>query len=199
MADCVKRTGVGFLFCRNLHPAMRFAASVRRTLGFRTVFNLLGPLTNPAGAKRHVIGVPQERLTTVLANALARLGSKRAMVVCGAGGLDEISPDGFTFVASLDHGRVQNSLLDAGGEYGERFPLDAITGGDAKENAKLLLGVLSGEDHGARRAAAVENAAAAILVADKASSYADAIAMANESVDSKRAIAKLKAMLEAMR
>jgi len=199
MADCVKRTGVGFLFCRNLHPAMRFAASVRRTLGFRTVFNLLGPLTNPAGAKRHVIGVPQEKLTMVLANALARLGSKRAMVVCGSGGLDEISPDGFTFVSTLEHGLVKNTLLDAGGQYGERFGLDAIKGGDAQENAKLLLGVLKGEDRGARRAAAVENAAAAILVADKASSYADSVAAAKESVDSGRAFAKLHAMLEAMR
>lgn len=199
MSDCVKRTGVGFLFCRNLHPAMRFAASVRRTLGFRTVFNLLGPLTNPAGAKRHVIGVPQEKLTMVIANALARLGSKRAMVVCGSGGLDEISPDGFTFVSTLENGHVRNTLLDAGGQYGERFPLDAIKGGDAQENAKLLLGVLKGEDLGARRAAAVENAAAAILVADKAPSYADAIAMAKESVDSGRALAKLNAMLEAMR
>ena len=199
MADCVKRTGVGFLFCRNLHPAMRFAASVRRTLGFRTVFNLLGPLTNPAGAKRHVIGVPQEKLAMVIANALARLGSKRAMVVCGSGGLDEISPDGFTFVSTLDNGLVKNTLLDAGGQYGERFGLDAIKGGDAQENAKLLLGVLKGEDRGARRAAAVENAAAAILVADKASSYADAVAAAKESVDSGRAFAKLNAMLEAMR
>ena len=135
----------------------------------------------------------------VIANALARLGSKRAMVVCGAGGLDEISPDGFTFVSTLDGGSVRNTLLDAGGEYGERFPLDAIKGGDAQENAKLLLGVLKGEDKGARRAAAVENAAAAILVADRASNYADALAMAKESVDSGRAVAKLNAMLEAMR
>ena len=199
MAECVKRVGVGFLFCRNLHPAMRFAASVRRTLGFRTVFNLLGPLTNPAGAKRHVIGVPQEKLAMVLAEALGRLGSTQAMVVSGAGGLDEISPSGFTFVSSLASGAVRNSLLDAGKEYGNRYPVEAIKGGDAATNAKLLLSVLNGEDRGAYRAAAVENAAAAILVGDKAASYAEALSRAAESIDSGRARAKLDAMLEAMK
>ena len=199
MAECVKRVGVGFLFCRNLHPAMRFAASVRRTLGFRTIFNLLGPLTNPAGAKRHVIGVPQEKLAMVLAEALGRLGSTRAMVVSGAGGLDEISPSGFTFVSSLANGTVRNSLLDAGKEYGECYPVTAIKGGDAATNARLLLAVLNGEEHGACRAAATENAAAAILVADKAQSYAEALALAAESIDSGRARGKLNAMVEAMK
>ena len=199
MAECVRRVGVGFLFCRNLHPAMRFAAAVRRTLGFRTVFNLLGPLTNPAGAKRHVIGVPQEKLAIIMAEALGRLGSTSAMVISGTGGLDEISPTGFTFVSSLANGTVRNSLLDAGKEYGESYPVTAIKGGDSATNARLLRSVLNGEDHGAYRAAAIENAAAAILVAEKAKSYAEAIALAAESVDSGRAAAKLSAMIEAMR
>ena len=199
MAECVKRVGVGFLFSKKLHPAMRFAAPVRRTLGFRTVFNLLGPLTNPAGAKRHVIGVPSEKIAPALAGALARLGSSRAMVVCGSGGIDEISPGGFTFVSALEGGVVRNSLLDSGAEYGERFSNDEIKGGDLETNAKLLLAVLEGEDKGARRAAAIENAAAAILVADKARDYAEALAIAKESVDSGRARAKLSAMLEAMK
>ena len=199
MADCVKRVGVGFLFCRNLHPAMRFAASVRRTLGFRTVFNLLGPLTNPALAKRHVIGVPHEKIAVVMADALGKLGSRRALVVSGADGLDEISPSGFTFTASLENGAVKCSLLDAGGEYGERYNVEAIRGGDARRNAKLLMSVLNGEERGACRAAAVENAAAAILVGEKAKSYAEALELARESVDSGRALAKLEAMLEAMK
>ena len=199
MAECVRRVGVGFLFCRSLHPAMRFAAPVRRTLGFRTVFNLLGPLTNPAGARRSVIGVPQEGLAMVLADALGRLGSTRAMVVSGAGGLDEISPGGFTFVSTLAGGAVRNSLLDAGGEYGERYPVEAIRGGDAATNAALLMSVLKGEERGACRAAAIENAAAAILVGDKAATYREALALAAESVDSGRAMAKLSAMLEAMK
>jgi anthranilate phosphoribosyltransferase len=199
MAECVKRVGVGFLFCRNLHPAMRFAASVRRTLGFRTVFNLLGPLTNPAGARRHVIGAPQEKIAVAMAGALAKLGSTRAMLVTGAGGIDEIGPDGFTFVANLEDGMVRNSLLDAGGEYGERHGIEAIRGGDAATNARILLSVLRGEDHGAYRAAAIENAAAAILVGGKAKTYAEGLSLAAESVDSGRAAAKLTAMLEAMR
>lgn len=199
MAECVKRVGVGFLFCRNLHPAMKFAASVRRTLGFRTVFNLLGPLTNPAGAKRHVIGVPHDKLAVTLAEALARLGSTRAMVISGAGGLDEISPEGFTFVSSLANGAVKNTLLDAGAEYGERHSVASIKGGDSVMNAKLLLSVLKGEDRGAYRAAASENAAAAILVADKAKTYVEALSLAAESIDSGRALAKLNAMMEAMK
>ena len=142
---------------------MRFAAPVRRTLGFRTLFNLLGPLTNPAGTKRQVIGVPNERTAMVFAETFRRLGSTRAMVVAGAGGLDEISPDGFTFVSSIEGGATRHLLLDAGGEYGERFGIDAIKGGDAAANAKILLSVLKGEDRGAYRAAAVENAAAAII------------------------------------
>ena len=192
----IREVGVGFLFAKELHPAMRFAAPVRRTLGFRTMFNLLGPLTNPAGAKRHVIGVPDERLAPVFAEALKRLGAVRAAVVAGSGGLDEISPGGFTFVSRLEGGSVRNILLDAGREYGERFDVAAIKGGDADTNAKILLSVLRGEEHGACRAAAVENAAAAILVGERAKNYAEALALASESVASGRALAKLESMIE---
>lgn len=191
----IRRNGIGFLFARELHPAMRFAAPVRAALGFRTVFNLLGPLTNPAGTKRHVLGVYSEKLAPVFAQTLAMLGSERAWIVAGMGGLDEISPDGFTFISSLEGGAVKSSLLDAGKSYGASYPLSAIAGGDPKTNAKILVSVLDGEDRGAFRAAAVENAAAAILAADLASSYPDALAMAAESIDSGRALAKLKAFL----
>ena len=194
---CVREVGIGFLFAKEFHPAMRFAASVRRTLGFRTVFNLLGPLTNPAGARRQVIGVPQERIAITFAETFRRLGSVRSMIVSGEGGLDEISPSGFTFVSSLGDGVVKNTLLDAGAAYGEHHTVDEIKGGDAKMNAKILLSVLSGEERGAYRAAAVENAAAAIMVADRAADYAEAIAVARESIDSGRAMDKLKAMIAA--
>ncbi|MBQ5530392.1 MAG: anthranilate phosphoribosyltransferase [Kiritimatiellae bacterium] len=193
---CIREAGVGFLFAKHMHPAMRFAAPMRRTLGFRTVFNLLGPLANPAGAKRQVVGVPEERLAMTFAGALASLGSTRSWVVSGAGGLDEIGPDGFTFVSSLENGTVKNMLLDAGGEYGERHPVAAIKGGDAAHNAKLLLSVLRGEERGAYRAAAVENAAAAILVGEKAAGYREALALARESIDSGRAAEKLEKMIE---
>ena len=199
VARCVREAGIGFLFARTLHPAMRFAAPVRRTLGFRTLFNLLGPLTNPAGAKRQVIGVPDEHTAMVFAETFRRLGSTRAMVVSGEGGLDEISPCGFTFVSSLEGGAVHNSLLDAGAAFGERYSVADIKGADAATNAKLLRGVLDGTVREGYRAAAIENAAAVILVADRAANYREALQLAAESVDSGRAAAKLEAMLEAMR
>ena len=199
VAQCVRETGIGFLFARVLHPAMRFAAPVRRTLGFRTLFNLLGPLTNPAGTKRQVIGVPDERTAMLFAETFRRLGSTRAMIVSGEGGLDEISPCGFTFVSSLEGGNVHNSLLDAGAVFGERYSVADIKGSDAATNAKLLRGVLDGSVRGGYRAAALENAAAVILVADKATSYKEALQLATESIDAGCATAKLEAMLEAMR
>ena len=197
VARCIREVGIGFLFAKSLHPAMRFAAPVRKSLGFRTIFNLLGPLTNPAGAKRHVIGVPEEKLAMTFAETLRRLGSVRAMVVAGEGGLDEISPNGFTFVSSLEGGAVKNSLLDAGASVGAHYPVSAIKGGDAAANAKLLLSVLRGEERGPYRAAALENAAAAILVGERAKDYAEAIALAAESVDSGRALEKLTRLVEA--
>ena len=197
VAECVKSVGIGFLFAKELHPAMRFAAPVRRALGFRTVFNLLGPLTNPAGTKRQVIGVPDERTAMVFSETFRRLGSERSMIVSGEGGIDEISPGGFTFVSELSGGAIKNSLLDAGGAYGERYKVADIKGGDAAHNAKLLTGVLDGSVRGAYRAAAVENAAAAIFVGGAAKDYAEGVALATEAIDSSRALAKLKALVEA--
>ena len=193
---CIEENGIGFLFAKAMHPAMRFAAPVRKALGFRTIFNLLGPLTNPARVKRHVIGVYDPKLTPVIAETLKMLGSQRAYVISGEGGLDEISPSGFTFVSSLRDGAVSSILLDAASIYGESYPLEAIGGGDAKTNAALLLAVLQGEDRGARRAAAVENAAAAILVGGVAETVAEAIDKARESIDSGRALDTLNRLIE---
>ena len=135
----------------------------------------------------------------VFAETFRRLGSTRAMVVAGEGGLDEISPCGFTFVSSLEGGVVRNSLLDAGAALGERHAVADIKGADAATNARLLRGVLDGSVREGYRAAALENAAAVILVADRAANYQEALARAAESIDSGRAQAKLEAMLEAMR
>lgn len=192
---CLRELGVAFLFARVMHPAMRYAAPVRKRLGFRTIFNLLGPLTNPAGAKRQVIGVYEAKLGPLFAETFRMLGSVRADVVCGEGGLDEISPGGMTFVSALEDGKVKSELLDAGRLYGESYPLSAIAGGDADQNAGLLLRVLRGGDHGAYRAAAVENAAAAIRVAGLASTWEEALAAAAESVDSGRALEKLQSLI----
>ena len=192
---CIREVGVGFLFAKTMHPAMRYAAPVRKMLGFRTIFNLLGPLTNPAGVRKHVIGVYDPKLTAVMAEALKALGSERAFVVSGEGGLDEISPTGLTFVSTLQDGKVTSTLLNAGTMYGEAHPLASIGGGDATENAKLLQAVLRGEDRGARRAAAVENAAAAIAVAGIAGDLKEAMDIARESIDSGRALGKLERMV----
>ena len=196
VAACISEVGIGFLFAKELHPAMRFAAPVRKQLGFRTIFNLLGPLTNPAGVRRHVIGVYDPRLAPVMAETLKILGSERAYVVSGVDGLDEIGPSGLTFVSTLHDGTVSTGLMDAASIYGESYPLSGIGGGDAEENAKLLVAVLSGEDRGARRAAAVENAAAAILAGGRASTALEAMDAARESIESGRALAKMKAMVE---
>ena len=199
VAKCVREVGIGFLFAKTLHPAMRFAAPVRRTLGFRTLFNLLGPLTNPAGTRRQVIGVPDERTAMLFAETFKRLGSTRAMIVSGEGGVDEISPCGFTFISSLEGGVVRNSLLDAGAELGERYALSDIKGSDAATNARLLRGVLDGSVRGGYRAASLENAAAVILVAELAHTYKEAIKLAAESIDSGRAASKLEAMIGALK
>lgn len=193
--ECIRQVGIGFLFAKKMHPAMRFAAPTRKRLGFRTIFNLLGPLTNPAGVKRHAIGVYDPALTPILAEALKRLGSTHAIVFSGVKGLDEISPEGVTRGTTLRDDTLSPIEIDAPSLYGASYPLKAIGGGDAQENARLLLAVLSGEDKGARRAAAIENAAAALLVAEKASTYADALRLAAEAIDSGRALTKLKEMV----
>ena len=143
-----------------------------------------------------MIGVYDPRLAPVMAETLKILGSERAYVVSGVDGLDEIGPSGLTFVSTLHDGTVSTGLMDAASIYGESYPLSGIGGGDAEENAKLLVAVLSGEDRGARRAAAVENVAAAILAGGRASTALEAMDAARESIDSGRALAKMKAMVE---
>ncbi len=194
---CLREIGICFLFARNLHPAMKFAAPVRKDLAFRTVFNLLGPLTNPAGARRHVIGVYDPKLAPLFAQTLKRLGSTHALVVCGDGNLDELSPGGLTFASELKDGSISTKLIDAGRLYGVSYPTSAIVGGNPQMNAELLLRVLRGDDRGACRAAAVENAAAVLVVGGRAPDLQSAIPLACESIDSGRAIAKLNALVEA--
>ena len=150
-----------------------------------------------ADAKAREASVPLAEMMRRAADAPAVRDFAAAFA--GEGGLDEISPCGFTFVSSLEGGAVHNSLLDAGAAYGERYSVADIKGSDAATNAKLLRGVLDGSVREGYRAAALENAAAVILVADKAASYKEALQLATESIDAGRATAKLEAMLEAMR
>ncbi len=196
IAGAVETAGIGFLFAPALHPAMKHAIGPRKELGIRTIFNILGPLTNPAGADCQVLGVYDPRLVRPLAAVLGRLGAKQAWVVHGAGGLDEISPLGPTSVAEWKAGKI-NEFEVSPSDFGFKpCKAEAITGKGPEENAGILLDILSG-NRGPRRNMVIMNAAAAILVSGKASTLMEAAGLAEECIDSGKAMAalgKLKAL-----
>ncbi len=190
-AQCMDRVGIGFLFAQSFHKSMKHAAGVRRELGCKTVFNILGPLTNPAGAKGQVLGVFREDLTAVMAEALQRLGSERALVVHGMDGLDEITITGVTKISELKDGKISSYYLDAA-DYGiPRCGSASLKGGDAKENAEIIRAVFSGEK-GPKRDMVVINAAAALYVAKAADTIREGIGLAEDSIDSGKAAGKLE-------
>jgi anthranilate phosphoribosyltransferase len=192
---CIEQVGIGFLYAPLLHSAMKHVAPVRREMGIRTVFNILGPLTNPAGASRQVLGVYRRELTGMLAAVLGRLGSQRALVVHGSDGLDEITITGPTHVAELRDGQVV--------EYDIRpeelglacAAAETIAGGDAAENAAIARAVLDGEQ-GPRRDVVLLNAAAALLAAGAVEDLAAGVAKAAEVIDSGAAKVKLEELVE---
>jgi anthranilate phosphoribosyltransferase len=189
-AECVDVAGVGFLFAPAHHPAVARVGQVRRELGARTVFNLLGPLSNPAGAKRQLLGVYSTGLVKPLAEALKALGSEEAMVVSSKDGLDELSLSAPTVVARLRGGRVAVSEVTPESLGLKRRPLQALAGGDANKNAWITRAVLFGES-GPAREVCLLNAAAALMVAGLARDWKDGLAMAADSIDSGRAAASL--------
>ena len=183
---CIDEVGLGFLFAPRLHPAMKHAIGPRREMGVRTVFNILGPLTNPAGASVQLIGVFDPALTEPLAQVLNELGAEAAYVVSSAEGLDELSTAGPNVIGRLRHGQVDSILLDAI-DYGlPRAPIGALRGGDAAENAQITRAILSGAE-GPRRDVVLLNAGMALVAADAASDLGEGLAMAAESIDSGRA------------
>lgn len=190
VAASVDEIGIGFMFAPNHHSAMKHAAPVRRELGVRTMFNLLGPLTNPAGAKRQVMGVFHRDLTGLLAGALQRLGSEHVMVVHGADGMDEISFTGDTFVAELKNGEVKQYTINPA-QFGlPLHQLNTIQVKNAEESKAMVLEVLSGK-HGPARDIVLLNAGAAIYVAGVAESLAAGIEKAKQVIDSSAALEKL--------
>lgn len=194
MARAVREAGIGFLFAPPLHPAMRFAQPARQELKLRTVFNLLGPLTNPAGATRQLVGTHSVRAAELVAGALARLGSERAFVVHGADGLDEITTTGETLALEVTNGRVFERRLTPE-EFGvERASLGDLRGGDKQENAAITRRVLSGEP-GPRRDIVLVNAAAALVAAGRAADFAAAMRLAARSIDSGAALARLERLI----
>src|SRR5919204_1098969 len=142
---CLADAGIGFFFAPTFHPSMRHAAPVRRELGVRTAFNLLGPLTNPAGATRQLVGVPRPEFTELLARSLMLLGSERAWVVHGADGIDEISTTGYTKISECKDGSVNTFYLHPADVGLAKAPAGALQGGDAPENARVIEGILAGE------------------------------------------------------
>ncbi len=189
-AKCVDVAGVGFLFAPSLHPAFGRLVPIRRQLGTRTVFNLLGPLSNPAGAKRQLLGVYSTALVRPVAEALKALGSEEAMVVSSRDGLDEISLSAPTVIAHLRGGRIRMTELRPESLGLMRRPLQALAGGDAKKNAWITRAILFGEA-GPAREVCLLNAAAALMVAGLARDWKEGLAMAADSIDSGRAAASL--------
>jgi len=190
VARCVEEVGIGFLYAPLLHTAMKHVMAARREMGVRTVFNMLGPLTNPAGANAQLIGVYSAALTEPLARVLAALGTRRALVVHGADGLDEITTTGDTQIAEVREGVVRLSHLRPEDFGVPRGTLRELQGGDREENAQIIRGILAGEP-GPRRDIVLVNAAAALVVGGKAQDFKDGVAMAIASVDSGAAARKL--------
>ena len=186
VARCVAETGVGFMFAPRFHPAMRHAGPVRREIGIRTVFNVLGPLANPAGVRRILLGVPSPALGEKIAKVLGELGTEHALVIHGEDGLDEISPSGPTRTWELRGGVVREGRIDPGELGLERAPRAEITGGDPTRNAAMARRVLDGAKDGTRTAI-VLNAGAGAYVAGLARDIREGARLAAEAIDSGRA------------
>jgi len=195
MEECLNEVGMAFLFAPTLHRSMGHAAAPRREIGIRTVFNILGPLTNPAGAKAQVLGVYSPSLTETMAKVLARLGSSRAFVVHGAGGLDEISLAGVSVLCEVRDGTVRKGDLDPAKFGFSQAPISTLAGGTPKENAAITRLILEGEK-GPRRDTVVLNAALGLVAGGKAGGIKEGLEIAAASIDSGAALAKLQELID---
>ncbi|MEE3141714.1 MAG: anthranilate phosphoribosyltransferase [Chloroflexota bacterium] len=195
VAQCVNEVGVGFMFAPAFHPAMRYAGPVRREIGIRTVFNILGPLTNPAGAQTQLLGVAFPELGGIMAEVLGFLGSHHAMIVHGHGGLDEISLSGDTSVWEVRGGEVEEWTLHVEDTGLPETPIEAIQGGTKEENAATMRRVFQGEQ-GPVRDMVLLNSAGVLMVGDKAESIRKGVEMSAGIIDSGAALAKLDQMIE---
>jgi anthranilate phosphoribosyltransferase len=195
---CIAECGIGFLFAPRLHPAFKAVAGIRRELGIRSIFNLLGPLANPAGARHQVMGVYEPRWVPILGGVLAALGAKHAFVVHGEG-LDEVAITGMTHVAEVKDGSFERYALIPEDLGMKRWPRSEIAGGDADRNARVLCDVLDGQK-GAPRDAVLVNAAAALVAAEAAQDLREGVRRAAESIDggaAREKLARLRALSQA--
>ncbi len=195
VGESIDQIGIGFLFAAKLHPAMKYAINPRREMAIRTMFNILGPLTNPAGAKRQLMGVFAGDLTTFLAHVLGELGAVSAMVVSGYGNLDELTTTGPNTISHYQNGKIRTYELDPA-ELGFRGAhISELLGGDASTNATIMRGVLRGEIRDAKRDVALLNAGAALVAGGLVDDMAAGIAIAADVIDSGAAVAKLDALI----
>ncbi|MBP8645113.1 MAG: anthranilate phosphoribosyltransferase [Syntrophobacteraceae bacterium] len=192
--EAVRSVGIGFLFAPLFHGSMRFAARARKEVGIRSIFNMLGPLTNPAGANCQLLGVYAPQMTEMFAQALRSLGARRAFVVHGLDGLDEISVCAPTRISELKDGLIRTYEVIPEQLLGRRAEPEELLGGDARLNSRITLEVLSGAK-GARRDVVVVNAAAALMAAGKARDFAEGIRLAENSIDEGAALGKLEALV----
>jgi len=196
VARCLETVGIGFMFAPSFHPAMKYASAPRREIGIRTVFNILGPLTNPARAKFQVIGVPSKELGEKIAFVLHRLGTEHSLVVHGIDGMDEISISRKSLVWDVNQHRVLPPYEVSPDDLGfMKASITQIKGGTARQNAKILRGILSGEV-GARRNIVIMNAAAALVAGNQASDLKEGVSIAEKTLDSGKALAKLDELIK---
>ena len=196
MEQALNEIGIAFLFAPTFHQAMRHAGPVRRELGVRTLFNLLGPLTNPAGAPCQLIGVFAPDLTEAFAHVLQRLGSRRVLVVHGSDGMDEITLTGSTRCSELKDGVVRTYDIDPSVYFGDPCTNADLAGGDPPENAEITRGILTGRIAGPKRDIVLLNSAASLLAANRVASLADGIAQSAAAIDSGAAYEKLQKLIE---
>jgi anthranilate phosphoribosyltransferase len=190
---CLAEVGITFLFAPLFHSAMKHAIGPRREIGVRTIFNILGPLTNPAGAKHQLLGVSRQELAEPMARVLGNLGAIRAFVVHGADGLDEITTTGETYITALESGKITSYTI-CPEQFGlPRAPLGALAGGEARHNAEITLAVLEGKQ-GPQRDVVLLNAAAALVVAGAAANLQDGLQLAASVIDSGAALEKLRCL-----
>ncbi len=193
--ECVQQIGIGFLFAPKLHGAMKYAIGPRREIGIRTIFNMLGPLTNPAGATAQLLGVYDPKLTEMFADVLKNMGTKRAFVVHGLDGLDEATITGETRVAELKDGIIRTYNINPVDYFGRTDTLEAIRGGDPSVNARITKDVLAGKN-GACRNVVLLNAALAIVAGEKAQDLKEGLKVATDCIDSGKAVKKLQSLIE---
>lgn len=197
MTKCLEENNICFMYAQKYHPSMKFVAPVRKSLGVRTIFNILGPLANPAGANMELMGVYDKELVRPLAQVMLNLGVKAGMVVCGDDGLDEITMTTTTTACEIRNGKLKNRVIDPE-DYGFTYCQPSeLVGGNPEENKKIALDILSGKEQGAKRDVVLLNAGVSLYIAEKCHTIQEGIQIAKEMLESGKAMEKLDAFIQA--